>query len=63
MEASTLKLLLDKLKDLEDWRNSFGPYSLDKSQKIDQDKITSVFTELVDRLKGNYPFHHPQYAG
>ena len=63
MEASTLKLLLDKLKDLEDWRNSFGLYSLDKSQKIDQDKITSVFTELVDRLKGNYPFHHPQYAG
>ncbi len=51
------------LKILDDWRASFGTYQIDSSQKIDSDKIDQVFGELVHRLEGNYPFHHPQYAG
>ncbi len=51
------------LKILDDWRASFGTYQVDSSQKIDSEKIDRVFSELVHRLEGNYPFHHPQYAG
>lgn len=51
------------LKILDDWRASFGDYEIDNSQKVGSERVDQVFTELVNRLQGNYPFHHPQYAG
>lgn len=63
MDSSTLSLLINKIRELDEWRDSFGTYELDKSQHVPSDEIETVFDELVDRLKGNYPFHHPQYAG
>lgn len=47
---------------LDEWRSSFGP---DNSQaemgnRADTERI---LLELSQKLEGNYPFHHPSYAG
>jgi len=47
------------LNELDLWRELFNGNS---SLKIEED-IDAVISELVTRLKGNYPFHHPRYAG
>ncbi len=51
------------LDDLQQWKNSFGAFSLDESLHVHPDTSAKVFNELTDRLKGNFPFHHPVYAG
>ena len=58
-----LEQLCRHFKDLDTWRESFGMLQLDDSQRIPVDHVEKVLDELVNRLKGNYPFHHPQYAG
>lgn len=46
---------------MDAWRNSFGEFDPDKDyEDEDPEKILS---DLQSRLEGNYPFHHPQYAG
>lgn len=58
------KNVLDKeLESLNKWKNSFGDSEMDSSLSISSQKITEVFEELSERLTGNYPFHHPVYAG
>lgn len=47
------------LKELDRWRKSYdGDYSVKP-----EDNLEAVLLELTTRLKGNYPFHHPRYAG
>ena len=58
-----LERLVRHLKDLDSWRESYGVLPLDDSQRIPTLQAEKVLDELVSRLKGNYPFHHPQYAG
>jgi len=58
-----LEHFFQHFRELDAWRESFGAMSLDDSQRISPGHAEQVLTELVNRLKGNYPFHHPQYAG
>lgn len=51
------------MKDLDSWRESFGTFSVDPTLMPESGKIEKVLNELTQRLKGNYPFHHPRYAG
>lgn len=56
--------LFDLAKDLtKDWRDSWGSFELDTSLKVDESKLKNVFEKLQEKLKNNYPFHHPIYAG
>ena len=57
-----LKLLEKYLGLLDEWRSDFdrGTPSIDG---YEIDRYEEVLQELTDRLKGNYPFHHPRYAG
>lgn len=58
------ELVLSKaLEQLSEWENSFGAFEVDSSLLVPDKKIESVFRELVQKLKCNYPFHHPAYAG
>ncbi len=63
MDHTSKKLLAKALDDFQDWKESFGAFSLDETLQISDSKMESVLNGLVDRLKGNYPFHHPVYAG
>ncbi len=51
------------LLSLQLWKDSFGEHYPDDTLSITEAKISEVFNELSQRLKGNYPFHHPIYAG
>lgn len=51
------------IENLKKWKDSFGIQAEESSLSVSQDKINAIFTELSDRLKGNYPFHHQIYAG
>lgn len=46
------------------WRTSYGEESLEADgTAISPDQIEEVLVTLARKLEGNYPFHHPQYAG
>jgi len=63
MDHNSHKLLGKALDDFQKWKESFGAFSLDDSLRVDDDTFESVLSKLVVRLQGNYPFHHPVYAG
>lgn len=56
-----LPILQASLRKLDDWRTDFGEEELVGFTETPQ--IVSIVDKLQKRLKGNYPFHHPQYAG
>ena len=56
-----LPILQTSLRALDDWRSDFGEEQL--VGFTDTPDIIQVVQELQKRLEGNYPFHHPQYAG
>ena len=59
LEMETLKILEEALKNLE---QGFS-YLPDIHVGDDQDRIKSVIWEVVERMKDNYPYFHPYYAG
>ncbi|WP_069130555.1 pyridoxal phosphate-dependent decarboxylase family protein [Rhodohalobacter halophilus] len=56
-----LPALEKALRKIDSWRSQFD--SSDEVSDIDSDQIDSILNNLCDRLNGNYPFHHPSYAG
>jgi glutamate/tyrosine decarboxylase-like PLP-dependent enzyme len=63
MDSDSLKFLSKALNNFHLWKDSFGAFSLDDTLQVDDRTFESVLSELTERLKGNYPFHHPVYAG
>jgi glutamate/tyrosine decarboxylase-like PLP-dependent enzyme len=47
----------------ENWSSSFGPYPEHPSLGVDDLRFGTVFEDFAERLKDNYPFFHPRYAG
>lgn len=58
-----LPFLQQALKKLDDWRSSYGSASNKDSSVNELDRVKEIADQLADRLEGNYPFHHPSYAG
>jgi len=48
---------------IEAWQAGFAPFEPDASLDISEERFASAFTELTERLRDNYPFFHPSYAG
>lgn len=47
------------LRKLDAWRSQFGG----QNDHAELTEIESILDKLEERLEGNYPFHHPSYAG
>jgi glutamate/tyrosine decarboxylase-like PLP-dependent enzyme len=45
------------------WQDGFGPVEPHHSLRISDEQFGAVFTEFTGRLRDNYPFFHPEYAG
>jgi len=56
-----LPLLSETLQKLDVWRSRFGED--ESTSQPDTEKMRNILNDLEKRLEGNYPFHHPQYAG
>ena len=63
MDGTSHTLLAKTLDSFQQWKDSFGAFSTDKSLQVDPTKFEATLSKLADRLKENYPFHHPLYAG
>ena len=48
---------------IEEWQDGFGPYQADPSLLVTDERFAEAFGELTGRLRNNYPFFHPSYAG
>ncbi|HWF80852.1 MAG TPA: aminotransferase class V-fold PLP-dependent enzyme [Streptosporangiaceae bacterium] len=45
------------------WQSSYPPFEPHSSLQISDEQFVSAFDELADRMRGNYPYFHPSYAG
>lgn len=45
------------------WRAEYGPFEEHASTRVTDAGFGPAFDEFVDRLRENYPFFHPRYAG
>ena len=63
MDSSLYNIIHPSLHRLEDWKNSYGSFPTHPSLVIEDSKVQETLQKLSERLTGNYPFHHPNYAG
>jgi glutamate/tyrosine decarboxylase-like PLP-dependent enzyme len=45
------------------WQGEYGPFDQHGSTSVSDAEFEVAFSELVKRLRDNYPFFHPRYAG
>jgi tyrosine decarboxylase/aspartate 1-decarboxylase len=57
----TLPILEQSLKKLQEGFANLPEFDYEES--LDLTKIQDIMMDLAERLKNNYPYHHPQYAG
>jgi glutamate/tyrosine decarboxylase-like PLP-dependent enzyme len=48
---------------VEDWQATFGLFQQDASLRISDEQFATAFAAFTERLRENYPFFHPSYAG
>ncbi len=48
---------------IDEWSEQFGPYTPHPSHQISDDEFREAFGDFTKRLRDNYPFFHPRYAG
>ena len=63
MKKQASIILNKSLDSLRAWEESYGAWNMDSTLIVAEDKLSEVFETLTQRLKGNYPFPHPAYAG
>ncbi len=61
--SAILRLLPDSLKTLAEWQSRWHEFEPDETLQVSDDKAGEVLSELLERLRENYPFFHPSYAG
>ena len=63
MNTSSKNILHNSLATLKEWQDSFGEWRQDPTLEVSDEKVEATFNRLAQRLKCNFPFHHPAYAG
>ncbi len=48
---------------IEGWQATFGPFGRHASLLISDEQFARAFSSFAERLRENYPFFHPCYAG
>lgn len=46
-----------------EWTKAFGPFDPHPALAVDDNRFAAAFETFTERLKDNYPFFHPRYAG
>ncbi|MEU5979201.1 aminotransferase class I/II-fold pyridoxal phosphate-dependent enzyme [Streptomyces sp. NPDC047315] len=55
--------LREAVRSHERWAEGFGTYEPHPSLAVPDERFAEVFGEFTERLRDNYPFFHPRYAG
>ncbi|HEY9766622.1 MAG TPA: aminotransferase class I/II-fold pyridoxal phosphate-dependent enzyme, partial [Chroococcales cyanobacterium] len=53
----------DSSKALDDWQKGFRPFAPAESLFVEKQAAEAAMSELFGRMRDNYPFFHPDYAG
>jgi glutamate/tyrosine decarboxylase-like PLP-dependent enzyme len=61
--AAFLERFAVAMAALDDWQDSWGVSTPDATVVVDDGRLAAVLAELADRLRDNYPYFHPRYAG
>ncbi len=61
--SAILELLPESLGKLTEMFSRWHAYDLDETLRLPQGKAREAMDELIERLRDNYPFFHPSYAG
>ena len=48
---------------VDSWVRGFGDFERDETMAVDAATTGSIINDLTERLRDNYPFEHPRYAG
>ncbi|HEX7270150.1 MAG TPA: aspartate aminotransferase family protein, partial [Streptosporangiaceae bacterium] len=48
---------------VQDWQATFAPFDRHPSLEISDERFAAVFDIFAQRLRENYPYFHPSYAG
>ncbi len=56
-------LLTEAVERLGEWEAGFGAFDRHIAQSVDYDRLRKSLDAYTARLRGNYPFFHPRYAG
>jgi glutamate/tyrosine decarboxylase-like PLP-dependent enzyme len=48
---------------VEDWEAGFAPFEHHSSLQVSEERFAAAFGTFADRLRDNYPYFHPSYAG
>ena len=48
---------------IADWEATFPPFARHPSLEVSDQRFAAAFATFAERLRGNYPYFHPSYAG
>jgi glutamate/tyrosine decarboxylase-like PLP-dependent enzyme len=48
---------------VESWESSFAPFDRHPSLRVSDERFAAVFDTFAKRMRDNYPYFHPSYAG
>jgi glutamate/tyrosine decarboxylase-like PLP-dependent enzyme len=48
---------------VQEWQAGFGPFEPHVSLQVSDEEFGAAFADFAARLRDNYPFFHPSYAG
>ena len=51
------------VRAVRSWEDGFGAFETHPSLRVDEARFDAAFGELTGRLRDNYPYFHPFYAG
>ncbi len=56
-------VIAESLHSLEQWKTKWEEFETDQALWVSPEKTLQTLEKLMERLKDNYPFFHPSYAG
>jgi glutamate/tyrosine decarboxylase-like PLP-dependent enzyme len=62
-QDNTSKLIHQGLDAIAEWEAQWSAFEPDETLQLPEGQAEAVLAELGERLKENYPFFHPSYAG
>jgi glutamate/tyrosine decarboxylase-like PLP-dependent enzyme len=48
---------------VQSWQSEYPPFETHPALRISDERFAAAFGEFAERMRGNYPYFHPLYAG
>ncbi len=63
VHPDTADLVARALAGVAEWEATWGDFERHPASAVEADRLDAALAEYLGRLRGNYPFFHPRYAG